>query len=378
MNKKSLVTVVTENRLMADTIARAIDANEVHDGFYYGNGYAVTWTNGEIIEAIFKSDEPFILSSNQDMRQMYAHHFEFFVRDIDALLGWEKSKEDASQLNVIKALWAKSSVIINAMEPTFESELAFQNLYWYLRMPVVVKRAWLPRLRKQYICKAVKYGVNNTKKYEAWLNESLINFFLEVDGKANKNVIAVQDETPEEVTPEGVELIEVAKNTSIKMVQHKPLHNMLTLWMESTIDLGYEFDKTFSIAHKLYAKGLISYPSLYQNGIPESVSREMEKNMRVLEHNPTWGHLAKEVTTISRRNNFLIGQSAFNGHGIVTTGLHPTDLTADEWKLYNLIVKRVIDAFTPDAAKPVVAVKLKKKRKFGQRKFYKKHHKKAG
>lgn len=29
----------------------------------------------------------------------------------------------------------------------------------------------------------------------------------------------------------------------------------------------------------------------------------------------------------------------------MTTGLHPTDLTRDEEKLYNLIVKRVIDAF---------------------------------
>lgn len=38
----------------------------------------------------------------------------------------------------------------------------------------------------------------------------------------------------------------------------------------------------------------------------------------------------------------------YNGFGIVTTGLHPTDLSCDEEKLYNLIVKRVIDAFAPD------------------------------
>ena len=38
----------------------------------------------------------------------------------------------------------------------------------------------------------------------------------------------------------------------------------------------------------------------------------------------------------------------YNGFGIVTTGLHPTDLSRDEEKLYNLIVKRVIEAFAPD------------------------------
>ncbi|MFS6554019.1 hypothetical protein VPJ68_00660, partial [Parabacteroides distasonis] len=32
------------------------------------------------------------------------------------------------------------------------------------------------------------------------------------------------------------------------------------------------------------------------------------------------------------------------------TGLHPTDLSRDEEKLYNLIVKRVIDAFAPDSS----------------------------
>ena len=43
--------------------------------------------------------------------------------------------------------------------------------------------------------------------------------------------------------------------------------------------------------------------------------------------------------------NFRDGECIYNGFGIVTTGLHPTDLSRDEEKLYNLIVKSVIDAF---------------------------------
>ena len=58
--------------------------------------------------------------------------------------------------------------------------------------------------------------------------------------------------------------------------------------------------------------------------------------------------MAKEVGRLSTRNTFHNGETPYNGHGIVTTGLHPTDLTRDEERLYNLIVKRVIDAFTPD------------------------------
>lgn len=177
MTKKTLVTVVAANRLMAETIARAIDATTEHEGYYHGNGYAVTWTNGEIIEAEYKRGEKFVMNSGQDMRQMYAHHFNFKMRNYDALLGWEKSKADESQLSVIKALWAKSSVIVNAMEPTFEGELAFLNLYWYLRMPVTVRRAWLSRLRKPLILRGVENGVYSPDKHEKWLAGELVNFF---------------------------------------------------------------------------------------------------------------------------------------------------------------------------------------------------------
>ena len=52
----------------------------------------------------------------------------------------------------------------------------------------------------------------------------------------------------------------------------------------------------------------------------------------------------------SRRHNFRMGENIYNGHGIVTTGIHPTDLSRDEEKLYNLIVRRVIEAFAPTAA----------------------------
>ena len=128
-----------------------------------------------------------------------------------------------------------------------------------------------------------------------------------------------------------------------------------------------EFEPTFLIAHKLYAKGLISYPYLYQNGIPGNVYDSMRRDFRVLEHNARYGRMAKGVGWLSTRNTFHNGETPYNGHGIVTTGLHPTDLSRDEEKLYNLIVKRVIEAFTPDEND--FQKKARKKRK---------SHKKAG
>lgn len=349
MTKKNLVTIVTDNRLVADTIAKAVGATQDKKSHYLGNGYAVTWTNGTIIEATFKPGEKFILASGQDKRQMYAHHFSFAMRNYDELLGWEKSAEDTAQLNVIKGLWSKSHTVVNAMCPCFDGELAFLNLYWYLRQPVKVLRAWLPRLRKTPILMAVNNGAKEPEKYEKWLAEQLINHFIETDA----GNLGADEESPQKSTDTAEEYkagdTVYVGNIGLQIVkeEEKPLYNMLSLWMDSCVELGFEFEKTYSIAYTLYAKSLISFPSIYQNTVPESVAREMEKNMRVLEHNGKWGHLAKEVKTISRRHNFRSGETAYNGHGIVTTGLHPVGLSRDEEKLYNLIVKRVIEAFSP-------------------------------
>ncbi|MDE7413545.1 MAG: hypothetical protein K2N05_07155 [Muribaculaceae bacterium] len=66
----------------------------------------------------------------------------------------------------------------------------------------------------------------------------------------------------------------------------------------------------------------------------------------ILRHNPEWGYKVKGWK-VSKRHNFSACENPYYGFGIVTTGLHPTDLTRDEERLYNLIVKRVIEAFKP-------------------------------
>lgn len=363
MTRKNLVTIITDNRLVADTIATAVGATNQLDNYYFGNGYAVTWTNGNIIEATFKPGEKFVLASGQDMRQMYAHHFSFAMRNYDDLLGWEKSQEDEAQLAVIRKLWAKSHTVVNAMSPCFDGEITFFNLYWYLRQPVTVLRAWLPRLRKAAILKAVKYGAKDPEKYDKWLSEQLVNHFIEADAEnlVDDSIEKYEDTSEEYKAGDTV----YVGNIGFQIVkeEEKPLYSMLTLWMDACVELGFEFEKTYSIAYTLYAKSLISFPSLYQNTVPESVAREMEKNMRALEHNGKWGHLAKEVKAISRRHNFRCGETAYNGHGIVTTGLHPVGLSRDEEKLYNLIVRRVIEAFRPLPDEGTASKKGRRQRK---------------
>lgn len=371
MIQKNLITVITDHQLTADTIAQAIGANQKHNGYYLGNGYAVTWTNGSVIEATFKPGEKFVLNSDMDPKLVYAHNFDFAIRNYDNLLGYNKSEQDAKHLSTVKALWKMSHTVVNAMLPSIESDLDFLGLYYYLGVPKPVRRAWLPILTKPEIISAVEKGPKCPEKYEQWLANGIYNKLVklceedaEFRGEAVVEEIPV-DEAEKDAVFLGVEVPMAGDEVDmddyiLRFTDGKTLFNLPQLLVAGATELEFTHDQTIGTAFKLYAKKLISYPLAQQNTIPYEVWTLMKHNRQVLRFNSKWGKKVKR-NWLSRRHNFRSGENEFNGFGIVTTGLHPTDLTRDEEKLYNLIVKRVLDAFTP--AKKRYGKKVSKTRK---------------
>lgn len=367
MKQKNLITVVTDHQLTADTIARAIGANEKHEGYYLGNGYAVTWTNGRVIEATFSPDESFVLSTNMDCRLVYAHNFKFAMRDYDHLVGYKKTAEDIKQLATIKALWEMSHTVVNAMIPEIGGDLDFLNLYYFLAMPVDVRRAWLPILTKGAIRHGVSHGPSDRKEYETWLEESIYNHLLKAteNSQSLEGAPIVEEISTEEAAKTAEELgVEPPKNGDYGIADnyvaiftdHNTLYNLNGLLVDAATDLDFTHEKAMQTAYTLYTKKLISYPMVLQNTIPAGVWRLMQRNKEILRYNGKWGKTVSKGKP-SRRHNFRMGENSYNGYGIVTTGLHPTDLSRDEEKLYNLIVRRVIKAFAPTAAEKKAARK---------------------
>lgn len=359
MKQKNLITVVTDHQITADTIAKAIGANEKHDGYYLGNGYAVTWTNGQLVEATFSPEESFVLSTTMDSRLAYAHNFKFAMRNYDHLVGYKKSAEDTRQLEIIKALWKMSLTVVNAMRPDIAGDLDFLSLYYFIASPVDTRRAWLPVLTKKAIVHAVNHGPQNRKEYEKWLEESIYNAIVqcaeenaELKGSPAVEEISASDAAKDAEcagvpAPAPGEQREGDRYIGV-ITDRCPLFNLPALMIQAACELDYTHEKTILTAYRLYAKKLISYPGVLQNTVPGGVWKAMLRNMEMLRYNSRWGRSVGEGKP-SKCHNFRNGESVYNGFGIVTTGLHPTDLSRDEEKLYNLIVKRVIDAFTPDS-----------------------------
>lgn len=373
MKRKKLITVVSDNQLTADTIAKAIGATEKHNGYYLGNGYAVTWTNGRVIEAIFSHDESFVLSTSMDCRLVYAHNFKFSMRNYDNLVGYNKSEQDKKQIAIIKALWEMSSMIVNAMIPDAHGELDFLNLYYFLAMPRDVRRAWLPMLTKGAIRHGVMHGPADRKEYETWLAETIYNHLIKVNNESQplEGAPIVEEITLGEATKIADEIgIEPPKDGDYGVgdkyvaifTGHKPLYNANALLVDAATELDFTHEKTVLLAFSLYTQKLISYPFAMQNTIPTGVWNMMRRNKEILRYNSKWGKSVSKGKP-SRRHNFRMGESIYNGHGIVTTGLHPIDLSHDEEKLYNMIVKRVIEALTPTAAEIKASRKKNRKNK---------------
>lgn len=359
MKQRNLITVVTCHQLTADTIAKALGASEKHEGYYLGNGYAVTWTNGSVIEATFKADESFVLSTTMDSRLVYAHNFKFAMRDYDNLLGYKKTEQDKRQLATIKALWKMSHTVVNAMSPDIDGDTDFLSLYYFLVVPVKVRRAWLPILTKGEIIRGVTNGVKDAAKYEEWLSKEIYNLVVEHTEEYMPKPTPVCVEVPVATAAEEVNELEyigneqandgavTITNEAIYRYTAKPtLHNLPQLLIDAAVQLDFGHEKTIRTALTLYSKKLISYPLVKQNYIPYDVWKMMLRNREVLRHNSKWGKTVRRGG-LSKRHNFEGCENEHYGFGIVTTGLHPTDLTRDEERLYNLIVKRVLDAFRP-------------------------------
>ena len=45
-----MIVCIAEKPSVAKDIAKVLKANELHDGYYEGNGYQVTWTFGHLCE----------------------------------------------------------------------------------------------------------------------------------------------------------------------------------------------------------------------------------------------------------------------------------------------------------------------------------------
>ncbi|MEK6811557.1 MAG: DNA topoisomerase I [Nanoarchaeota archaeon] len=130
--------------------------------------------------------------------------------------------------------------------------------------------------------------------------------------------------------------------TTEKEEHYEPPHpfDLTTLQRESYAHLKLSPSRTLQIAQSLYLDGIISYPRTSSQKIPKEIEPK-----KIIEK------LSKQFpeTKFAVRQNPVEGEKSDQAHPSIFPTGEFKNLQDDEEKLYNLIVKRFLSCFSPDA-----------------------------
>ena len=406
-----MITIIAEKPSVARQISRVMGAMERKVGYYGGNNYCVTWVFGHLIQ-LAMPEAYGVTGFRRESLPIIPDVFQLISRK-DA-----KGKEDdrvKEQLRVIKNLFEHTEKIIVATDAGREGELIFRYLYQYLGCHLPFQRLWISSLTD----KAIKEGLKNLKdghdydnlflsakaRSEAdWLvginatqaltiaagkgtyslgrvqtptlamvcrrfleNNNFVptpfwqmHFTAEGDGKAVKFLAA--ERWKDRADAEAVyQKLKSANSVAITKVECKEnteepplLYDLTTLQKDANVRYGFTAEQTLTIAQKLYEAKAITYPRTSSRYIPDDVYDEIPKLLRTLADSEQWGALSM---TIRKPNRHSVDASKVTDHhALLITGEKPQYPSNDDKKIYNLIVARMLEAFSDKCVKELTTV----------------------
>ena len=406
-----MITIIAEKPSVARQISRVVGATQRKVGYYGGNGYCVTWVFGHLVQ-LAMPEAYGVTGFRRESLPIIPDDFKLVIRqgkNVDDEYGVQE------QIKVIKNLFEHSDSIIVATDAGREGELIFRYLYQYLDCHVPFQRLWISSLTD----KAIKDGMNNLRdgndfdnlylsakaRSEAdWLvginatqaltiaagkgtyslgrvqtptlamvcrrfleNKNFVptpfwqmHFTTEGDGEAVKFLTA--DRWEDKADAEAVyQKLKSANSVAISKVECKEkteepplLYDLTTLQKDANIRYGFTAEQTLAIAQKLYEAKAITYPRTSSRYIPDDVYDEIPKLLRTLADSEQWGALSM---TIRKPNRHSVDASKVTDHhALLITGEKPQYPSNDDKKIYNLIVARMLEAFSDKCVKELTTV----------------------
>ena len=402
---------------MAREIARIVKATKREIGYYTGNGYNVTWAFGHLVQPALP-DGYGIKGFHRDNLPIIPPVFKLIPRQVKTDKGYKPDSDVTAQIKIIGGLFRESERIIVATDAGREGELIFRYLYEYIGCATPFDRLWISSLTDKTIregLERLESGNKYDNLYYAAKARSEADWLVGINatqaitvaaghgtyslGRVQTPALAMvcsrfwenKRFTPEDVfqahfsTP-GIEAGTVVKFSSTgkwkekaaaaaayqslkergeatvtrverkETVQEPPLlYDLTTLQKEANTKHGFSADKTLSIAQKLYEAKAITYPRTGSRHIPEDVFAEIPSLLLTLKNNPTWGNrLALLGEAPTRRS--VDGGKVTDHHALLPTEVKPKMLSADEQTVYDMIVGRMLEAFSEKCIKDVTTV----------------------
>ena len=410
-------TIIAEKPSVAREIARVVDARKREEGYFTGNGYAVTWAFGHLVQLALPEAYD-IKGFNRDALPVIPDAFKLVARAEKTEKGNRPDSGVLKQIDIIRRLFEESERIIVATDAGREGELIFRYLYQYIDCHTPFDRLWISSLTD----KAIREGLNNLRNgadydnlYLAARARSEADWLVGINGtqalslaagRGTYSVGRVQTPTlamvcarywenrrftPETfwqlhlaVKGEGEEVVkftseekwkdgeaanglykrikETYKEVRITQVERKQkteepplLYNLTTLQKEANSRYGLTAEQTLAIAQKLYEAKLITYPRTSSRYIPDDVFETIPKLLEKLQRDEQLGSHVSRLDTLARRS--VDGGKVTDHHALLTTGLHPIGIYKDELTVYRMIAARLVEAFSAPCIKEVTTVR---------------------
>lgn len=409
-------TIIAEKPSVAREIARIVKASKREVGYLTGNGYNVTWAFGHLVQPALP-DGYGIKGFHPDNLPIIPPVFKLIPRQVKTEKGYKPDSDVVAQIKVIAALFRESERIIVATDAGREGELIFRYLYEYIGCATPFERLWISSLTDTAIREGLerlesgnKYdnlyyaakarseadwlvGINATQAITVaaghgtyslgrvqtptlamvceryWENkrftpETLWQAHFSTAGETDDGVVRFSSckkwkekrpATEAYGTLKEQGRVRITKVERKESVQDTPLlYDLTTLQKEANAKHGFTAEKTLSIAQKLYEAKLITYPRTGSRYIPEDVFTEIPALLLTLKNNPAWSGRLALVGEPTRRS--VDAAKVTDHHALLITGMKPKNLLPDEQTLYDMIVGRMLEAFSEKCVKDITTV----------------------
>ena len=390
--------IIAEKPSVARDIARIVGATTKQDGYLEGCGYVVTWAMGHLIALAMPETYGFSAYKREDL-PIRPNPFLLVVRQVRKDKEYVSDPAALKQLKVIHSCFDKADRIIVATDAGREGELIFRYIYQHFGCKKPFNRLWISSLTD----KAIREGLSNLKPgssydnlyYSAkarseadWLVGINASRALSIARKGGYSLGRVQTPTLAMVCRRYIENRDFSsvpywklsvhtekEGLSIKAIGSEDYESEATaqtalatlrsqseLTVESVVrkvagtsppllyDLtalqkdanrrhGFSADKTLSIAQSLYEKKITTYPRTGSRYISEDIFEEVPALLR---------KIGKTLSNPFNRHS-VDNTKVTDHHAIIPTGETPSGMSTDETTIYQMVVNRFVEAFSPDS-----------------------------
>lgn len=142
--------------------------------------------------------------------------------------------------------------------------------------------------------------------------------------------------------------IRVKKIESERVLEQPPLlHDITSLQQICNTRYGMTPDETLDAAQSLYEKKFLSYPRTGSRYIPHDVFEKIPELLKRHAKHPEYGDAAYKLIGEKLNSKSVDDDKITDHHALLPTEVVPTGLEGNEAKVFDLVLARMIEAFSP-------------------------------